>query len=290
MKAFEYAAPRTLNEAVSLLAGAGPAARPLAGGTDLLPQMRYRRIQPPLVVDVKGVPELRRLEYAGDGLHIGAAVPLSDIASHPDVLRLYPVIAASCGLVGSVQIRNRGTLGGNLCNAVPSADTVPGLMCLGARAVLAGPSGRREVAVEEVCIGPGETVLGTGEMLVEVVVSPPPQGSAASYLRFTPRQEMDIAVAGVASLLTVDGQGLISRARVALAAVAPTPLRARRAEEVLEGQRLTEELIGRAAGEAAGECRPISDVRGSADYRRHLVAVLARRTLKANMQALGMAL
>jgi carbon-monoxide dehydrogenase medium subunit len=290
VKAFEYAAPRTLDEAVSLLARAGPAARPLAGGTDLLPQMRYCRIEPPLVVDVKGIPELRRLECAGDGLHIGAAVPLSNIASHPDVVRLYPVIASSCGLVGSVQIRNRGTLGGNLCNAVPSADTVPGLMCLGARAVLAGPAGRREVAVEEVCTGPGETVLGPGELLVEVVVPPPPEGSAASYLRFTPRQEMDIAVAGVASLLAMDGGGLISQARLALAAVAPIPLRARRAEAVLEGQRPTEELIHRAAGEAAGECHPISDVRGSADYRRHLVAVLARRTLRANMETLGVAL
>jgi carbon-monoxide dehydrogenase medium subunit len=290
VKAFEYASPQTLDEAVSLLAGAGPAARPLAGGTDLLPQMRYHRIRPPLVVDVKGIPELRRLEYAGDGLHIGAAVPLSDIAFNPDVLRMYPVIASACGLVGSVQIRNRGTLGGNLCNAAPSADTVPGLMCLGARAVLAGPAGRREVAVEEVCTGPGETVLGTGEVLVEVVVPPPPQGSTASYLRFTPRQEMDIAVAGVASLLVVDGQGLISGARVALAAVAPTPLRARRAESVLEGQRPTAELMDRAAGEAAEECRPISDVRASADYRRHLVAVLSRRTLKASMQALGVAL
>lgn len=290
MRAFEYAAPRTLSQAVSLLAGAGPAARPLAGGTDLLPQMRYFRLQPPLLVDVKGIPELRRLEYAKDGLHIGAAVPLSDIASHPEVARLYPVIASACGLVGSVQIRNRGTLGGNLCHAAPSADTVPGLMCLGARAVLAGPAGQREVAVEQFFTGPGETVLGTGEVLVEVVVPPPPQGSAASYLRFTPRQEMDIAVAGVASLLTVDGQGLISQARVALAAVAPTPLRARRAEAVLVGQRPTAELIHRAAGEAAGECHPISDVRASADYRRHLVAVLARRTLWASMEALGVTL
>lgn len=287
MKAFEYAAPRTLAQALSLLAGAGPSARPLAGGTDLLPQMRYRRVQPSLVVDVKGIPELSRLEYARDGLHIGAAVPLADIAAHPDVRRLYPVIAASCGLVGSVQIRHRGTLGGNLCNAAPSADTVPGLICLGARAVVAGPGGRRRVAVEDFCTGPGQTVLQPGELLVEVVVPRPPARSAAAYLRFTPRQEMDLTVAGVASLLVLDGRGRLSRARVALSAVAPTPLRARRAEAVLEGQRPSVDLLERAAQEAAAECSPISDVRSSAEYRRHLIAVLAGRTLRACLEALS---
>ena len=175
MKTFEYVAPNSLAEAVSLLESAGPLAHPLAGGTDILPQMRYFRVHPTLVVDVKRIPELRRLGFAGDGLHIGAAVSLADIAAHPDVTRLYPAIAYSCGLVGSVQIRNRATLGGNLCNAAPSADTVPGLICLGARAVVTGPAGTREIPVEEFNIGPGETVLGTGELLVKVVVLRFPQ-------------------------------------------------------------------------------------------------------------------
>lgn len=287
MKPFDYAAPHTLSEALRLLAGEG--ARPLAGGTDLLVQMKYRRLFPSLLVDLKGVPELNQLERDGGGLHIGAAVPLAAIAAHPLVRGEYPALAGACALIGSVQIRNRATLGGNLCNAAPSADGAPPLLCYGARGVIAGPRGRRrEMPMEDFFLGPGQTALRRGELLAEVVLPPPAPRTAASYLRFTPRQEMDIAVAGAGALLTLRGDGRCLQARIALAAVGPTPLRARQAEALLEGKTPSEESLRQASLKAMEEARPISDVRGSAPYRRELVGVLTYRTLRSCLNEVTM--
>lgn len=281
MKAFDYAASYTLSEALKLLGEVGGQARPLAGGTDLLVLMKYYRCTPSLLVDVKGIPELNRLEFDREGLHLGAAVPLATIAAHPRLRQEYPALAQACSLIGSVQVRNRASLGGNLCNAAPSADGAPPLLCLEAQAIIASSGGQRVVPVEDFFLGPGETALAPGELLVEVVVPPPPPGSHACYMRFTPRYEMDIAVAGAGCLLALDREGRCLKARIALAAVAPTPLRAREAEAVLEGERIGEGVIRQASLKAAQAARPISDVRGSAEYRRHLVEVLTRRSLTA---------
>ncbi|MBI4308475.1 MAG: xanthine dehydrogenase family protein subunit M [Chloroflexi bacterium] len=290
MRAFEYKAPRTIKEAVALLASANGDARPLAGGTDLIAQMKENRRTPRLVVDVKHIPELMRLDYSESrGLRIGAAVPCSAIAEHPIVRARYPMIDQACRLVGSIQIQNRASVGGNLCNAAPSADTAPPLLTLKARAVIAGPQGRRNVLLEEFFASPGKTVLGPGELLVEIVVPTPPARSAGCYLRFIPREEMDIAVAGVGSLVVLEPRGgkRCHDARIALAAVAPTPLRAREAEERLRGRVIDARAVEEAGEMAAAACKPISDVRGSAEYRRELVKVLTRRTLRACLERLG---
>jgi CO/xanthine dehydrogenase FAD-binding subunit len=289
LRPFTYLAPKSLDEALQVLTQADGEVRALVGGTDLIDQMRQDRRSPSVVLDVKRIPETMRLEYvAGEGLHIGSAVPCTDTAAYPQVEELYSAIREACLLVGSIAIQNRASIGGNVCNASPSADTVPGLICHGARAVVVGPKGRREVLVEEFFKGPGQHVMGPDEILLETVVPPPPENSSSHYLRFIPRNEMDIAVVGVGSLLTLEpGTRRCTRARIALASVAPTPVRATAAEGALEGQEVTEELIGRVAERAVESCNPISDVRGSAEYRKELTKVLTRRTLRQCMEFLG---
>ncbi len=285
---FEYHTPRSLEEALSLLDKQKEEASVLAGGTDLIVQMKDGRVHPSHVVDVKKIPELNRLEWSEEeGLHIGAAVPLSRVAAYPPVVERFNILAQACSLVGSVQIRNRGTVGGNICNAAPSADTSLPLLCLGARALLARPEGTRIVPLENFFQGPGQTALARNELLVEIEIPTPPTFSAGCYLRHTPREEMDIAVVGVASFLTLVPQGkLCHEARIALGAVAPTPIRAHQAEILLAGKAQAEEVIEEAAERAAEATLPISDVRGSLEYRRELVKVLTRRTLKEAWGAL----
>lgn len=284
MHDYDYAAPVTLKEAVTLLKKAKGKARPLAGGSDLIDQMRVGRQKPSLVVDVKHIPELNRLEYVSDeGLHIGAAVPCSRIYSQTVVKKRYPAIASTCALIGDVKIQNRAGIGGNLCNAAPSADTAPPVMVYGGICVIAGQKNgrlsRRRVAAEDFFVGPGKSVLEPGEVLVEILLPSPARRSAAAYQRFIPRNEMDIAVAGAASWIQVAGGGIVD-ARIALAAVAPVPMRARRAEKALIGKPVSAETV-RAVGEAAAaECSSIDDIRGAAWYRRELVNVLTRRTLQ----------
>ncbi|MBI4199929.1 MAG: xanthine dehydrogenase family protein subunit M [Chloroflexi bacterium] len=289
MRPFTYAAPQSLQEALDLLAKANGTVRPLVGGTDLIDQLRQRRKTADVVLDIKRIPEMHRLEYvAREGLHVGAAVSCADTAAFAAVRELYPAIRASCLLVGSVQIQNRASIAGNVCNSAPSADTVPPLVTLDARAAIVGPRGRREVPLEEFFTGPGQNVLRGDELLLEIVVPPPAPHSSNHYLRFIPRNEMDIAVAGVSSLVALRPRGRIcARARIALAAVAPTPVRAKAAEAVLEGHVVTSELIEAAAEKAVEACRPITDVRGSAEYRKELVKVLTRRTLRHCMASLG---
>ena len=281
MPKFEFAAPTTLDEALDLLAGPGEA-RPLAGGTDLIDQLLTSRRTADLIVDLKRIPELQRLDLDGDGLHVGGATSCTAVHLDPKVAARYAALAESCGLIGSVQIQNRAAIGGNVCNAAPSADTVPPLLVHGARAVIAGSNGTREVDLDEFFVGPGETVMSKGEMLSELILPEPPGNSASAYLRFIPRNEMDIAVAGVASYLEMDpSTSVVKSARIALAAVAPTPVRATEAERVLEGNAIDDALIARAGEAAVASARPISDIRGGAEYRRELVNVLTRRTLEA---------
>ena len=280
MRDFDYYAPRCLEEALSSL-DSRQGAKILAGGTDLIVQMKEGRVRPQVLIDVKGVAELNRLTFAEDGtLFIGAAVPLNRIVSYPPVRSIFPMLFEACSLVGSMQLRNRATMGGNICNGAPSADTAPSLLTLSARAIVAGPGGSRPVAMGEFFVGPGKTVLGEKEILVGIEVPSPEAACGGSYLRHIPRQEMDIAIAGVASLLLFDREDVCREARIALGAVAPTPMRSVRAESVLSKRPLTEETIEEAAREASEEARPISDVRGSAAYRREIVRVLTKRTIR----------
>jgi CO/xanthine dehydrogenase FAD-binding subunit len=284
LRRFEMALPTSVAACLATLAERGEAARPVAGGTDLLPQMKNSLIKPGWVVDLSGLPELKVLERNEDGaLRVGAAVTARALELSPVVREQFQSLAESAGLVGSLQVRNLATLGGNLCNAAPSADMAPPLLALDAVAVIAGPSGRREVPLADFFLGVRRTVLAPNELLVELLVPPTGPHSGGTYVRHTPRRELDIAVVGVASQLTLSN-GTCAKARVALASVAPTPLRAREAEAALEGQTVTPELIARAADLAAAAAKPISDQRGSAEYRTHLVRVLTRRTLTTALE------
>jgi aerobic carbon-monoxide dehydrogenase medium subunit len=287
VRRFEIELPGSVDECVRVLSTRGPDAKLVAGGTDLLPQLKNGLLKPACVVDLSGVAPLQRLQ-PGDGgsLKVGASVTARALELDPGVRARYPALAESAALVGSVQIRNLATVGGNLCNAAPSADMAPPLVALEAEAVIVGPRGTRRVPMGAFFTGVRRTVLAADELLVELVVPDPGPRSGGHYLRHTPRRELDIAVVGVASQLTLT-DGVCGRARIALAAVAPTPIRATAAEQALEGQPVTPERIERAAALAVDAARPISDQRGSADFRRHLVGILTRRTLTRALERAG---
>ena len=280
MRRFELALPRSIDDCLKILSERGSDAKVVAGGTDLLPQLKNGLLKPPWVIDLSGVAALRTLHNGnGHGLRIGPAVTARALELDADVRHHYPALAESAALVGSVQIRTLATVGGNLCNASPSADMAPPLLALDAEAVIVGPRGQRRVPLASFFVGVRETVLADDELLLEIAVPSPGPRSGGNYLRHTPRRELDIAVVGVASQLTLGSNGVCTKARIALAAVAPVPLRATAAEQALEGQLVTPERIARAADLAVEAAKPISDQRGSADFRRHLVRVLTRRTL-----------
>ena len=281
MRDFEYTAPQSLREAVSLLSEKGDQARILAGGTDLIVQMRVKRMQPERVIDAKGVPELNELSYGPRrGLRIGAAVPCHRIYNDSEVIDRYPALTDSAAIIGGIQIQGRASFGGNLCNASPSADTIPALIAYGASCEIAGPNGKRQVAVQDFCTAPGQNVLAAGELLVALQIPPSRKNTGAHYLRFIPRNEMDIAVVGAGAFVELGNRGTEFRAlRIALAAVAPTPLYAREAGESIVGRKVTDEAIEEAAEAAKSVARPISDMRGTADFRTHLVGVLVKRAL-----------
>lgn len=283
MQEIEFCSPRTLREAISILSRADGVGKPLAGGTDLINQMRDGILEPSVIVDVKEIPELNRLEFRPrSGLHIGAAVPCTTIAANPYVKEIYPSLAQACALMGPVQIQNRASIGGNICNAAPSADTVPTLICLGAKSVIAGSKGKHEVLLEEFFLGPGRTILAPDELLVEIIIPKPPRNSACAYQRFTLREELEIAVVGVGVFLELTSRNRKCRdVRMALATAAPTPLRAREAEAFLKGRVIDDGTINEASERAVLVANPSSGIRGSADYRRELIKVLTRRTLKA---------
>jgi CO/xanthine dehydrogenase FAD-binding subunit len=282
MIGFEYYAPHSLEEALSFLDNRREKAKVLAGGTDLIVQMKNGNARPAILVDAKKIPELNRLELDdGKSLYIGAAVALSKIVAFPPVKERFGVLYQACSIIGSLQLRNRGTIGGNICNAAPSADTAPPLLCLGAKAIVARLGGNRKVPLGSFFHGPGKTALAPNELLVGIEVPAPPPHSSGCYLRHTPRQDMDIAVVCVASFLVLASQkNLCQEARIALGAVAPTPIRVPQAEAILTGRVLTEEAIEETAEKVTEAARPISDMRGSAGYRKELVRLLTRRTLK----------
>ena len=289
MRKFDYQAPSSLEEALSLLDGHRGQMSILAGGTDLIVQMKQGQTCPALIVDVKGIPELNRLEWSeAEGLHIGAAVPLSKLASFPPLMERFGILAQACSIIGSIQVRNRATMGGNVCNAAPSADTPPPLLCLEAKAIVARHNGTRVIPLDDFFLAPGQTALDQNEILVEIEIPTPPASSAGCYLRHTTREEMDIAVAGVASFLVLTPHdNILQDARIALGAVAPTPTRARQAEAILIGRAPTQDIIEETAERVVEAIHPISDMRGSAEYRSELAKVLTRRTLKEACKALG---
>lgn len=281
MEAIEFTTPKSIDEAVQAMASKGDRARALAGGTDLLVQLRGGRRSADLVVDLKDIPELNEISYsASSGLTIGAAAPCYRLYADANVAANYPGLVDSASLIGSIQIQGRATLGGNLCNSAPSADAIPPMIALGAVANIVGPGGSRQVPVEEFCTGPGRNILEAGEILVSINVPAPPANSGANYLRFIPRNEMDIAVAGVGSAVVLDasGQNFVS-ARIALASVAPTPVFSKAAGDSLAGKAVSDEAIEEAARLAMEDAKPITDMRGTIRQRIHLVGVLTRRTL-----------
>lgn len=278
MRRFELALPSTLSECLAALGGGGDV-KMVAGGTDLVPQMKNGLVKPARVVDLTGVPDLKVLEASADGaLRVGAAVSARMLELSEPVRAGFLSLAEGAGVVGSYQVRNLATLGGNIANAAPSADMAPPLLALDALAVIEGPNGRRQIPIVDFFQGVRRTALQPGELLVEIVIPAAGAGSGGTYVRHTPRRELDIAVVGVASQLTIQ-DGRVIKARIALAAVAPVPLRASEAEARLEGEEITPALIEEAANLAVQSARPISDQRGSAEFRLHLVRVLTRRTL-----------
>ncbi len=280
MQAFDYVAALTVEEAVKALSN-GKRARPMSGGTDLLAQLKEGRRQLDLVVDLKRIPELMEFHADADGLTIGASVPCHRLNASQEVKDGYPALIDSTHLIGGVQIQGRASLGGNLCNASPAADSIPNLIVHNAVAHIAGPNGRRTVAVEEFCLAPGRSVLEEGEFLVAIHLPKPPKGFGAAYLRFIPRNEMDIAVVGVGAsvVLSEDGKTIRS-ARISLGAVAPIPLFVTEAGDALAGQPVSEETFAKAAEIARNAARPISDMRGTVEQRKHLAGVLTVRTLR----------
>ena len=280
MKWFDYECPKTVEAAVALLATPGRSARALAGGTDIIVQLRTGRREADLVVDIKEIPELNVLSYsATTGLTVGAAVPCYRIYSDDVIQRLYPGLADTASLIGGTQIQGRASIGGNLVNAAPSADAVPVLIALSARCVIAGPNGDRVAPVEEFAIAPGKTQLQPGELLVALRMPPPEPHSGSRYLRFIPRNEMDIAVAGAGVYVVLDGDSFVS-ARIALASIAPTPLFVPEAGAALAGKPVNDTSIAAAAALAMDAAQPITDMRGTAAYRRHLCGVLVKRALQ----------
>lgn len=286
MEWIDFEAPNTLDEAVSILASKGDRARVIAGGTDLLVQLRGGRRSVDVVVDIKGIPELNELSYdSQNGLTLGAAVPCYRIYQDEEIAAAYPGLMDAATLIGGIQIQGRASIGGNLCNSAPSGDSIPPVIVLGGVCNIAGPNGTRQVPSEDFCTGPGRNVLQDNELLVSISIPAPQAHSGANYLRFIPRNEMDIAVAGVGSSVVLDasGQNFVS-ARIALASVAPIPVLCTDAANSLAGKPVSDEAIQEASDKAIEASSPISDMRGTIRQRRHLVGVLTRRTLNNAVQ------
>ena len=272
-----YEVANTVEEAVDMLGRSEGEVFPLAGGTDLLAQMRAGRVAPQGLVDLKRIPELREIVVDEEGYRIGAAVSGAELGEHPDLGADWPGVVEATELIGSTQIQGRASMGGNLCNASPAADSVPALIAAGALCSVVGPAGRRELAVEEVVISPGQTCLSPGEIIAHFRLSRPEPRSGDAYLRLIPRSEMDIAVVGVGVALTLDSEGVCTSCRVALGAVAPTPLVVPEAAAALVGRPVTGVALDELAAASSAAARPIDDMRGTREYRVHVAGVLARR-------------
>ncbi|MES2792018.1 MAG: xanthine dehydrogenase family protein subunit M [Planctomycetota bacterium] len=281
MRDFDYAAPTTVAEAVQLLQAHQGAARPLAGGTDLIDQVRVGRLSPDLVVDIKKIPELTGIDFSTKGLRIGAAVPCYRLYHDPEITAAYTALTDSAAIIGGIQVQSRASVGGNLCNSGPAADSIPSLIALGAIVVIAGPKGTREVSVDTFCTGPGKNILELGEFVVELKLPARVAQSGSAYQRFIPRNEMDIAVVGVGVSVTLDaaGQNFIA-AKISLGAVAAKPLVADAAAQALIGQPVNDATIQKAAEAARAIATPIDDMRGTVEFRKHVTGVLTARVIQ----------
>ena len=272
-----YEVPESLDAAVEMLAGEAGVARVLAGGTDLLVQLRVGMVDPALVVDIKRIPEMSAITAENGGFRVGAAVSGAVLGEHDGVGKLWPGVVEAAELIGSTQIQGRASMGGNLCNASPAADSVPALIAAAATVTVIGPDGRREAPVEDIATGPGETSLAKGEIVVSIFLPPRPAHSGDAYLRFIPRTEMDIAVVGAGVSLTLDDGGVCSDARVSLGAVAARVLLVSEAAEALIGTAVDGAALENLAAAASAACKPIDDKRGTKEFRIKVAGVLARR-------------
>jgi carbon-monoxide dehydrogenase medium subunit len=273
----EYHAPATLKEAVKLLGSAKGTAHILAGGTDLLVRMRSGFTEPNLIVDIKRIEDMRKIRHRNKGFRIGAAVSAAEMGEDKKLVKAWPGVVEAANLIGSTQIQGRATVAGNLCNASPAADSVPALAAVGAKALIRGPKGTRKVAVEKVCTGPGKTILKKSEILEAIDLPECPKRTGDAYLRFIPRTEMDIAVAGAAVCLSIDKKGVCTAAKVVLGAVAPTILVVPKAAKALIGSEVDDEALEKLSAICSASAKPIDDKRGTKDYRCHIAGVLARR-------------
>ncbi len=279
---FEYIKAKTVKQAISLLSKYDGKAKLIAGGTDLVTQMRQKEIRPQYVIDISGIPGLNNIDYDNKhGLTIGALTTIRALEMSAELQRRYPIISQAASQMGSIAIRNMGTIGGNLCNAAPSAETAPSLIGLQAKVKIAGPNGERMVPLEDFFTGPGSTVLETGELMVELQVPKTLPRTRGIYLKHSIRGTVDLAIVGVAVIVTMDTASDICRdASIVLGAVAPTPMRARNAEAIIIGKKINDALINKSAQAASDEACPISDVRASAQYRKDMVKVFTRRALQ----------
>lgn len=286
-KDMDYHAPTTLDAAVDIIAGASGGCRVLAGGTDLLVRMRSDMAHPDAVVDIKRIASLRTITEEDGGWRIGAAVCGAEMGENAGLVAAWPGVVEATELIGSTQVQGRATMAGNLCNASPAADSVPAMVAAGALVRIVGPEGIRDVPVEEIPVGPGKTSLKPGELVASIYLPSRPERSGDAYLRFIPRTEMDIAVAGCGISLTLDEAGVITHARVALGAVGPTVMLVPEAGRVLVGSHLREGALQQLATICSAAAQPISDKRGTDHYRTHVVGVLARRAALIAYQRAG---
>ena len=288
MSRFEYLEAHTARQAITMLQRHGDQAMIVAGSTDFLVRWRMGAWKPQYVVNIQHIPGLQRISYtARNGLRLGSLVTVQTLETHPVVRQRYPALAAGATSFAGVQLRNLATVGGNVCNASPAGDTLPALLAFDAQCRIVGPDGEREIPLEQFFLGPGRTVLKTGEILTELRLPPPLPNSGSLFIKHSPRGAMDISTVGVASVVSLEDRGRACReVRIALGSVAPTPIRATSAEDILRSQTITQELIAAAAQEAQDRVTPIDDVRGSASYRKAITGVLTQRTLE---RAIGMA-
>lgn len=281
---FQYFAPKSLGEACSILQEHDGTAKVMAGGTDLLVKMKHRATAPKYVIGLKNVPGLDSITYSdSEGLRVGSLVTHQSIADNSIIRERFGALASACSKIGTPQVRNMGTIGGNLCNAAPSADSAPPLIAHRAMVRLVSPDGERFVPLEEFFTGPGNTVLASNEILTEIQV--PSSPNRGVYLKLPARTAVDIAAVGVAALITLDSKGEICRdARIVLGAVSPTPMRAKKAERAIKGKEVTDSLIEKAAQLASEEARPLSDVRSSAYYRTEMVRVFTKQAIRQALE------
>jgi len=286
MKKFDYLKPNTLEEALSLLNQYGDRAKMIAGGTDAIVMNRQKKISPDVFISLRGIPGLDQIEFNGI-FKIGALVTHRTIEQSELIRKRLPILAGASSVLGSVQVRNVATIGGNLCTASPSAETAPSMLVYEAEVHLVSQNGERRLSLESFFVGPGENALDKKEILKGILLPSPPPHSVGAYLKLGRRKSVDLSIVNVAVLLTLDPKtGICERARIALGAVAPTPLRAKETEKILEGNLLDDGIIRKAGDCAKQECSPITDIRGSADYRREMVGVLVEKAIKQSMKLL----